>query len=44
MTVPNSTAFLVSGEMMMHPGDMENGSAGNVVNCRCMASGVVSLT
>lgn len=32
-----SDAFIVSGEMLAHPGDTSLGaSAGNVVNCRCV--------
>lgn len=27
--------FDVSGEAMQYPGDQKNGSAGNVINCRC---------
>jgi SPP1 gp7 family putative phage head morphogenesis protein len=32
--VPLDEPFIVGGEKLMYPGD-ENGSAGNVVNCRC---------
>lgn len=36
-TVPARDAFIVSGEMLYHPGDTSLGaSAGNVVNCRCV--------
>ena len=28
-------AFNVGGEMLQFPGDQKNGSAGNVINCRC---------
>lgn len=32
--VPRTQPFVVDGEMMNYPGD-PNGSAGNVINCRC---------
>lgn len=32
--VANSEPFIVSGEQLLYPGD-PNGSAGNVINCRC---------
>jgi len=41
-TVQNSSPFLVSGEMLMYPGDRA-GSAGNIINCRCASSGVVDI-
>ena len=41
-TVPNEDHFLVSGELLMYPGD-RSGSAGNIINCRCDASGVVDI-
>lgn len=34
--VPNDQAFDVSGEALMYPGD-SNGSAGNIIQCRCSA-------
>lgn len=34
--VPVDEAFEVGGEELMHPGD-PNGSAGNVINCHCIA-------
>ena len=40
--VPNASPFLVSGEQLMYPGD-RNGSAGNIINCRCDSSGVVDI-
>lgn len=33
-TVQFTKPFIVGGESLMHPGD-SNGSAGNVINCRC---------
>lgn len=33
--VPMDQAFDVGGESLMYPGDMDNGSANNIVNCRC---------
>lgn len=33
--------FEVSGEFLMYPGDQQNGSAGNVINCRCAVAQVV---
>lgn len=30
-----SESFNVSGEQLEYPGDQQNGSAGNVINCRC---------
>lgn len=39
--VPLNEPFLVSGEKLMFPGDQENGSAGNVINCRCTMVQVV---
>lgn len=33
--------FMVDGEELMYPGDMVNGSAGNVINCRCAQGFVV---
>lgn len=33
--VPMDQAFDVGGEGLMYPGDMDNGSAENIVNCRC---------
>jgi len=41
-TVPNKNPFVVSGELLMYPGDRA-GSAGNIINCRCDASGVVDI-
>lgn len=41
-TVGLDDAFSVGGESLMYPGDMANGSAGNVINCRC-AQGMVVL-
>lgn len=32
---PMKSPFIVSGEQLMYPGD-PNGSAGNVINCRCI--------
>ena len=40
--VPNASPFQVSGEQLMYPGD-RNGSAGNIINCRCDSSGVVAI-
>jgi HK97 family phage portal protein len=39
---PNVEPFLVSSEPLMFPGDPA-GSAGNTINCRCVASGYVEL-
>lgn len=33
--VPMDQAFNVGGEALQYPGDMDNGSANNIVNCRC---------
>ena len=41
-TVQNDQPFRVSGELLMYPGDRA-GSAGNIINCRCDASGVVDI-
>ena len=41
-TVPNKSPFVVSGELLMYPGDRA-GSAGTIINCRCDASGVVDI-
>lgn len=39
-TVPIDEPFIVDGEKLMYPGD-KNGSAGNVINCRCtMRAGI----
>lgn len=34
-TVPLDQPFDVGGENLMYPGDADNGSAGNIINCRC---------
>lgn len=34
-TVLLTESFNVSGEQLEYPGDQQNGSAGNVINCRC---------
>ncbi|RKY07924.1 MAG: hypothetical protein DRP56_04960, partial [Planctomycetota bacterium] len=33
--IPVSDPFVVDGEALMHPSD-PNGSAGNIINCRCL--------
>ena len=38
-TVGVDDTFVVGGEQLMHPGD-ESGSAGNVINCHCVAVSV----
>lgn len=35
--------FNIGGEMLMHPGD-SNGSAGNVINCRCFVQHVIDFS
>lgn len=37
-TVSNSESFEVGGEMLDYPCDPVNGSAANVINCRCVAA------
>lgn len=38
---PATERFIVSGEALRFPGDSENGSAGNIINCRCAMRPVV---
>lgn len=33
--------FNVGGELLLYPGDQKNGSAGNIINCRCTIAQVV---
>ncbi len=40
---PSTEMFRVSGEALRFPGDFENGSPGNTINCRCAIRPVVSL-
>jgi len=40
-TVPKGEPFIVSGELLMHPGD-PNGSPGNIIRCRCAMKPVLA--
>lgn len=35
-TVSLNEPFVATGEALNHPGDYEHGSAGNIINCRCV--------